>query len=176
MPTPSLDARSQALIEANGFDVGTLEANRSGRLTPAQIARLRSRRRARGGALLVLGALGIWLGGWHLATSGDDPWGAVMAVVFGGVLVALRWSDFGLSYAKELRAGRVATVDGPIVVRSITGDSHTMYLYRLGERDFQTTEEGAKAIDPKARYRIYYLPNSDEMVNIEALVTAPRIA
>ena len=169
MSTPPLAAHSSALIEANGFDPGTLETNRSGRLTPAQIARLRSRRRARGWALLLVGALCIVLGISHLTTSGDDPWGAAMAVAFGGVLIALRWTDFGVSYAAELKEGRVATLDGRIVVHAISGDSHTAYYYRLGEREFQTTEEGAKEIDPKARYRIYHLPNSNEMVNIEVL-------
>jgi len=169
MTTPSLDARNLALIEANGFDPGALEANRAGQLTPAQIAGLRSKRGARGAALLVIGALFVTLGGWNLYTSEDDRWGAAMAVVLGVILIALRWSNFAESYATALAAGRTASIDGLIVISSTTGDGHTMYFYRLGEREFQTTEEGAKAIEPKGRYRVYYLANSDQMVNIEVL-------
>jgi len=169
MTEPSIAGKTRALIEANGFDLGALEANRGGRLTPAQAALLRSRRRARGYALLVIGALLVGLGGWDLYEGSDDRWGALLAVIGGVVMIALRWSDFGLSYRAELAAGLVTWVDGRIEIRGITGDNHTMYLYFIGDREFQTTEEGAKEIDAKARYRVYHVPNTDMMVNIEVL-------
>jgi hypothetical protein len=169
MTPPPAETAIRALIEANGFEPTALDANRAGRLTPAQAQRLRGKRRGRGAALLVFGALCIGFGGWDLATTDGGHSDAVGALVLGVILIAMRWSNFGQSYAAQIAAGRVAWVDGPIRIRSITGDSHEAYWYEVAGREFQTTEEGAKAIVEKLRYRVYHVPDSDLMVNIEPL-------
>ena len=168
MATQLSDAQ-RALIEANGFDPAALDTNRAGRLTPAQIERLRSKSRARGAALLVIGAIAVAFGVWGLVAPEGGRWGAATALVVGAAMIALRWSSFGRSHAAALANGRVASVDGPIEIRSVSGDGHDLHHYRIGGREFQTTEQGAKAIVPSATYRVYYLPDSDCMVNIEAL-------
>src|SRR5262249_3148449 len=149
MATRALTQADLALIEANGLDADALDANRAGSLTPTQARHLRGKRRGRGGALLVFAAVCIVLGGGDLlpGPGSDDRLGALMSVLFGGVLLALRFSDFGRSYAAEIAAGRVASVDGFVRIKSSTGDSHTAYWYQLEGREFSTTEEGAKAID-----------------------------
>jgi len=161
------------LIEANGLDPDALQANRAGSLTSAQARCVRSKRRGRGNALIVFAALGIVLGGWHLLSGHEGPegdrFGAFMAVLLGGVLLALRFSDFGRSYAAEVAAGRVSSVEGFVRIKSSSGDSHTSYWYQIEGREFGTTEEGAKAIDARSRYRIFCVPDSDIMVNIESL-------
>ena len=174
MATPTLSETSRLLIEANGFDADALEANRSGSLTPAQARRVRGKRRGLGGALLVFGAVCIAVGGWallpgHRPGPDDDRFGAFMTVLFGGVLLALRFSGFGRSYAAEIAAGRVGSVEGFVRIKTSSGDSHTSYWYLLEGREFSTSEEGAKAIDAGSRYRIYCLPGSNIMVNIESL-------
>jgi len=169
MSTPTAETAIRVLIEANGFEPAALEANRAGRLTATQAQRLRGQRRGRAGALLVFGALCIGFGGWDLATMDGVRLDAIGALVLGVILIALRWSDFGRSYALQIAVAKVAWVDGPISIRSITGDSHTAYWYQIGGREFQTTEEGAKAIVEKLRYRVYHVPDSNLMVNIEPL-------
>jgi len=102
-------------------------------------------------------------------TSQDSRLGALTALIVGLAMIALRGSSFGRSHSAELEAGRVAWVDGSIVVRSIGGDGDDLYFYRIAGHEFQTTEDGAKAIEPAVTYRVYYVPGSELMVNIEPL-------
>ena len=174
MAQQSLVEHTAALIEANGLDLSALAVNRAGALTPAQAQRLRGKHRGRGAALLVFGGLCMAFGGWELwhepPSSGRfDAW---TALILGAVIVALRWTDFGRSNAKQIAAGRVNWVDGQIRVRSLSGDSHTSYYYQIDGHDFPTTEEGARAIDASLRYRLYHVPGSDVIVNIEPLAQA----
>jgi len=94
-------------------------------------------------------------------------------LLIGFVLLALRFSDFGRSFATELAEGRVSRIDGLIQIRhsSSNRDSGTQhsYYYNIDGKEFEATEEGAKLIDRKTRYRIYYLPNSSIMLNIESI-------
>jgi hypothetical protein len=163
------DTAVRALIEANGFELAALDANREGLLTSTQTQRLRGKRRARGGALLVIGVLLIGFGGWDLATTNGGHSDAIGALVLGVILIALRWSDFGKSYRAQIAAGKVVWIDGPIRIGGMSGDNHVAYWYEIAGHEFPTTEEGAKAIVEKLRYRVYHIPDSDLMVNIEPL-------
>jgi hypothetical protein len=174
MAQQSLAEHTAVLVEANGLDLGALRTNRTGALTPAQAERVRGKHRGRGAALLVLGGLGMAFGAWSLwhepSTSGhSDAW---TALVLGAAIVALRWTDFGRSNARQIAAAKVTWVDGPIRIRSLSGDSHTSYYYQIDGHDFPTTEEGAQAIDASLRYRLYHVPGSDVIVNIEPLAQA----
>ena len=142
MAPPPTETTIRALIEANGLDCAALDENRAGRLTGAQAKRLRAQRRARGIALLVFGALLVGFGTWDLATTDGGHSDAIGALVLGAILIALRWSDFGESFARPIAAGTVTWVDGPIRIRSLTGDGHVAYWYEVAGREFQTTEEG----------------------------------
>jgi hypothetical protein len=172
----SLDAHNRSLSQANGFDIGSLESNRSGRLTPGQAQQVRSHRRSWGNTLLVIGLICIVAGGWNLLPGHGDSeeggrFGAFMVVIVGIAILALRFTNAGRSYATEIEAGRVSSVEGFVRVRRSSGSdgASDSYFYRIEEREFQTTEAGANAIDAHTRYRIYHLPDSDIMVNIEAL-------
>ena len=74
---------------------------------------------------------------------------------------------------RKTSAGRVASVDGFIRIRHSSSirdsGSHDSYYYKIDDVEFETTAEAAKLIDAKSRYRIYYLPGSDIMVNIESI-------
>jgi hypothetical protein len=166
MRQPSLVEHTTALIRANGLDPGSLEENRCGRLTAGQARWLRGR----GVALLAIGIACIAVGVWGLRDPAEsDRFGALTSLVLGFVLIALRHSDFGRSWATEIAAGRVASVEGFVRVKSLNGDSHTSYWYQIEGREFGTTVDGATAIDAGLRYRVYCLPDSDILVNIEAL-------
>jgi hypothetical protein len=174
--TESADTLS--LVHANRLQPDALAANRSGVLTPEQSRLIRNRRRSRGVALIAISLICIAVAGWSFlqGTSGSSEGGRVGAVtvlIIGAILLVLRFTDFGRSFAVELAAGRVSRVDGFIQVRhsSSNRDSGTQhsYFYNIGGQEFEATEEGAKLIEPQSRYRIYYLPNSNIMVNIESL-------
>ena len=176
MTQPFIDPHDRLIIEANGLRAEALDANRSGRLTQDQAQRIRSRRRGWGAALIVIGAICIVLGARQLMTTqgsllDGERLGPLTVLIGGGLLLALRFSDFGRSYAVELAAGRVHSIEGFIQVHHSTssgeGGSVDSYHYRIAGHDFETTQEGAKLIDAKATYRIYYVPGSDIMVNIE---------
>jgi hypothetical protein len=173
MPT----AQDRTLIEAHGLEPDSLEANRAGLLTTAQARRLRSQRHRWGWMLVAIAAVCIAVGlsdllpGCSDAAQGDR-FMAVASVLFGVGLLAPRFSNFGRSYAAELAAGRVDSVEGFVRVSTRSGDDHTSYHLHIAGREFNTTEAGAKAIDARVRYRVYRLPDSDIMVNIEALDAA----
>lgn len=176
MKHASLDARGRSLIEANRLRPDALDANRSGALTDKQARELRSRRRTRGSVMIAIALLCIAVGGWNAlgpAAAGERV-GAWTVLIIGAVLLAMRFTAFGRSYAAELAAGRVASVEGSIRVRHHTsnrdsGGGRDAYYYEVAGRAFPTTEQGAALIDPSARYRIYYVPDSDIMVNIEPI-------
>ena len=159
--------------EANGFDVEALPANRRGELTPTQQRLVRGRRRAWSAALLVFALLLIVCASQDLLFGQHDPAAgrsdALLALLLGGALLALRFTRVGRSHAATIAAGKVSSVDGFVRVGSSSGDGHTAWHYRIDDHEFDTTEDGAKAIDARSRYRVYYLPGTDIMVNVEAL-------
>ncbi|HET7525736.1 MAG TPA: hypothetical protein VFK10_07320, partial [Burkholderiaceae bacterium] len=171
-----LTSQTRRLIEAHGLDPDALEANRTGLLTTAQAGRLRSQRRRWGWMLVAIAAVCIAVGLSDLlpgcADAENDRFMAVASVLFGLGLVALRCSNFGRSYAEELADARVDSVDGFVRVSARTSDDYTSYHLQIAGREFDSRESGAKAIDPRVRYRIYCLPDSDIMVNIESLGAA----
>jgi len=171
-----LSAQTRRLIEAHGLDPDSLEANRAGSLTTAQARRVRSQRRWWGWMLVAIAAICIAVGLSDLlpgcSDAESDRFMAVASVLFGLGLLALRCSNFGRSYAEELAAARVESVDGFVRVSARTSDDYTSYYLRIASREFNSSESGAKAIDPRVRYRIYCLPDSDIMVNIESLGAA----
>ncbi len=121
----------------------------------------------------MFGGLLVVFGAWSLFEPEGGRSDGVLALIGGIVIIALRGSDFGRSHGAALAAGRVAWTDGRIEIHSITGDNHTAYFYRMGDVDFPTTEEGAKAIDARRRYRVYHVPDTDLIVNVEPLGSPP---
>jgi len=128
--------------------------------------------------MIAISLLCIAVAGWSLLQGSSESSeggrvGAATVLIIGVVLMALRFTDFGRTFARELAAGRLSSVDGFIQIRhsSSNRDSGTQhsYYYIIGGKEFEATEQGAKLIDPQSCYRIYYLPNSNIMVNIESI-------
>jgi hypothetical protein len=173
------DAETTALIQANNLRTDALDVNRSGLLAPEQARWLRESRFTWRMLLLAIGVGCAALGAWGLLHQESWPggrFGAFTLLIAGGAFLLLRFSDSGRSYAAEIASGRVSSVDGFIRIRHSSssnnqGGTYHSYYYKIDGREFGTTEEGAKLINAQRRYRIYYLPNSDIMLNIEALGT-----
>jgi hypothetical protein len=83
----------------------------------------------------------------------------------------------------DLVRGRVANVEGSTTARvtEITqgtgaepSDTRYYYSYRVGATDFEVSEEGYKTLPTwGAQCRVYYLPLSKALLNIEVMDTAP---
>ena len=167
-----------ALIQANKLQADGLNANRSGLLTSSQIQELRTRRSSTGKVLIGISLLCIGFGGWSLIAGPSESaeggrLGAATLLIAGIAILALRFSNFGKPLTAELSAGRVSSVDGSIQIRHSTSSGESgvyhSYYYQIEAMEFETNEEGANLIQPAERYRIYYVPGPNIMVNIERL-------
>jgi hypothetical protein len=176
MTDQALELHNRQLIEANGFLWDALSANRSGYLTPGQEQHVRRQRRSLGRIFVVVGIVCIVVAAWqllgpHTARHEEDR-SALLVLGCGVVMLALRLSRIGRSFKSELAAGRVASVDGYVRINHMSSSrsgAPGAFYYVIDRQQFETTQAGAKLIDVQYRYRIYHLPGSNIMVNIEAL-------
>ncbi len=183
---PQLSAVTQTLAGVHGFRADALGANRSGRLTDDQVRGVTRGHRRSGLLLTLAGVVFVGLGlvakaNPSLAQSEDPSANATLVALgligFGAVcLLAAVYSVFRRSTA-DLAKRRVASTEGFIRVlrhgdwlgsEGEEGPSYT-YTYKINGIEFPTSQKGAEAINPQLRYRVYYLPSSKKMVNIEAI-------
>jgi hypothetical protein len=190
LPAAEAAALTRALSDANGFRADALAANRAGRITPEQAARVRhdERRGAPTGwvvgvLLLAVGAAAVVLFGpgflrdvtRHRARGDLDAlWsdflaalGVVFCFGFGWIALA---SARGGAWRRDLREGRVEMVEG--VGRKVdrsSGPNYVAFEYVIGEKSFSVGAAGYHALVPGARYRAWYLPHSSHLLNIEAV-------
>ncbi|HKV85740.1 MAG TPA: hypothetical protein VJN88_14395 [Ktedonobacterales bacterium] len=170
------------LSRIHGFRPEALDANRAGLLAPEQVSAIRLR--ATGAAMLALG-LGLVcliLGGVGLvsprAFGGHAPFGAtgagaVAALAFGIFLLALGFR-FVLRLPSDLAGRRVASVEGFISKFTRTesgseGSSVISYHYRIKSLAWSVSRAAYERLDSRLRYRVYYLPRTKLVVNIEPI-------
>jgi hypothetical protein len=177
------DATMQ-LIVAHGFSPEALEANRAGILTPEQA---RSVTRRGNLAILVGFALGLFLlitGIIGLKSpqffADQVPLGSTGLVAYlsigGGVVILVLAVLFALSLPADLLGRRVASRESLIrkyVTTSSTsdGDSQSAYHYRVDRLRFDVGRVAYDMLDPGRRYRVYYLPRTKILVNLEPIDT-----
>jgi hypothetical protein len=165
------------------FPEDALEANRAGRLTERQqqgwreAARSR-RKRIRSGAIPAVG-IGLVL----LFASGPESKAALrltvgtgsLALALGIFAVSL-WSGDALSM--DAREGRVESIEGAIGKRSrgsVHGGSYstTTYYLEVGGRTFITAMRTYEAAPDAGIVRLFYLPRSHRVINLERLADRP---
>ncbi len=176
------DAASK-LSAAHGFRPDALDANRSGTLTPGQARQLGRR----GGFDVVLGlavgALLVAVGIEGLLPSSllaglpdyvpQLPTGWPPALVIGGGALVVVWVlRLRRRLSADLAGRRVASVEGTIrkTLRTRTdgdGTTSTTYTYEIAPLRFGVTPAGYDSLDTRLRYRVYYLPRAETVVNIE---------
>ncbi len=160
------------------FPADALEANRSGTLTAGQRASLlRLARMNRGtqlmmGAILVVGGVMLLRGLASAPRAWWPPWaGAAASAV--GVLTTLNALGIGNRLVQDIHEGRVETVEGAIrkrhgFPRSRTPAPPTHYLLVEGRR-FAVGPAGFDAAPDVGYVRLFYLPRSRRVVNLEPL-------
>jgi hypothetical protein len=160
----------------SAFPIEALEANRRGELTATQrealtrVLRLRNRRATIAAALLLVAAVAIeFMAPPALAT----VWRIAMVGVALGIAVSLilrvvSGGDKALS--QDLRHGRVESVTGSISkeqesAMDVNGTS--IYVLRVADLRFIVPARTNEAAPSAGPVRLYYLPASRKVVNLE---------
>ena len=163
---------------ASPFPADTLVANQAGKLTDAQRNLYRGADRSVRKTELYLAVGAIVIGLLVVTSSGPAtnaafrPLIAVICVVVAAVLV-FRATLAPDSLSRDLAAGSVVTVDGAVLRSSREGkNTEWFYLDVAGQR-FEVPRSVYNA-SPEAGYvRVYYLPRSKKVVNLEVLPNKP---
>jgi hypothetical protein len=155
-----------------------LDANRVGRLTDAQRASLRRYDRGPRGnnlwvaALCVIVAVVLFRSTSPARSAWLRPFAGVGALLLAGGLV-LRTLGIGGRLARDLRTGRVEAVDGAIAkVRRSGGGSGPAAEYhelQVAGQHFPVLRGTYAAAPDAGIVRLYYLPTSRHVVNLERL-------
>jgi hypothetical protein len=164
---------------SEAFSVEAVEANRDGRLSNDQQRRLgryvRRRRRRDyvwAASALAIAALVVAVRGQN-TVSAQARIGVVVflvATAIGRLIFGSRWRSRG--YAADVRAGKVLSDVGRITRSS---DPHTLMMHISvdGRRYGPVTRTQWAAAGPVTSGRLYYLPRTKAVVNLEADTAAP---
>ncbi len=160
------------------FPSEALDANRRGELTRTQrddfarLLRLRNRRATIIAAVLfavavLLGfpARGVLSPIWRIAIVG-----VALGIAVSLILRVVSGGDKALS--QDLRRGHVESVTGPISQEqelAPDADSTKLYFLKVGGKRFRVTAVASEAAPRSGQVRLYYLPESRAVVNIEPL-------
>lgn len=164
------------------FPADALAVNQGGRLTDQQRQSYHGTDRAfrkneLTGALvaIVIGVLLITAGGPN-PNAWVRPVGAVVAFVIAGFLL-VRATIAGDPLSRDLSSGAVEAVEGAILKNSRTtgggkSSSESFYLHVAG-KNFEVDRSVYQAAPEAGYVRIYFLPRSKTVVNLEQLPNPP---
>ncbi len=164
------------------FRTDALEANRAGRLTDAQANELRARVLSTRKALLVLAVGFAGIGVVVLFAAGPASGAAVRLIGgIGGLVVGAALAFAGLpigsALARELRDPRVETVEGAVLRNErrvhARGSSLPVFSITVAHRRYQVDRALFDATPDAGHVRIYVLPRSHTVVNLERLADRP---
>jgi hypothetical protein len=162
----------------NPFPPGALEHNRRSELTVTQreglarTLRLRNRQATIVAAVLFAGAILVEFLAppsfalvWRIAIIG-----VALGIAVSLILRIITGGDRALSH--DLRHGRVESVTGPITKEQESAmdvDSTSVYFLRVGGERFTVAPVANEAAPGTGQVRLYYLPESRKVVNLERL-------
>ena len=159
-----------------------LEANRAGRLTDAQRNMLRAGSRGMRKAELqfaliftVIGLL-VWFAQGPPKYANIKPLVGIGFLVIAGALLVRSFMGAD-ARTRDLRSGRVESVEGAITKSS--GSTHsgnsssTWYFVQVGKVRAETGSTFYHAVPDGGIARMYYLPTSRHLVNLEQLADRP---
>jgi len=169
--TDDLQQLNQRLARANRFQTTALDANRAGYLTGSQRVKILGRF-----AAYILGGLSVMaLFSLYYIQTYDNLNGLwVFMVVVGGMAVASAFvMRKSLSSIVDCLQGRVITAEGLVKKDlEVATDNSVSYYYKLNKTFFYVNEAGYEALVAGLTYRLYLLPRSQKLVNIEAVAEA----
>ncbi|HLI51125.1 MAG TPA: hypothetical protein VKU87_04975 [Thermomicrobiaceae bacterium] len=158
------------------FPADALPANRGGQLTEIQRHNLGnqelSRRKAtRSFALIPLAIAAIILFIPGLKVSGIAHVGVPFVCIVVAVILFVRSSTGSDRLARDLREGKVLSLEGEVNKRGSSRVSKNYgpaaYLLDVGGKSFTVYQDTFDALPDGAYVRVYYLPRSNYVVNLE---------
>jgi hypothetical protein len=163
-----LEQLNHRLARANRFQSGALAANRAGHLTDLQRVMILGRFAAYAiGGFIAVALFFAYL----IYTDGlsEGLW-VLAAVIVGMAALSIYLGRKSLSSILDCLWGRVITVKGPVAKDlEVSTDSSASYYYELDKAVFRVSEAGYEALVAGLTYRLYFLPRSQKLVNIEAV-------
>jgi len=166
----------------NPFPPDALESNRQGQLARAQreaftrLLRLRNRSAlGAAGVALVVAVLIVFFGPHSLA----PVWriaivGSALGLAVSLILRTVSGGDAALS--RDLQRGRVKSLAGPVAKDhepALDVNSTSIYILNVGDQRFTIAPLAFEAAPATGHVRLYYLPASRKVVNLERLSDAP---
>jgi hypothetical protein len=160
------------------FPQDALEANRAGKLTQAQ--RQAWRTSARGfrkaelqfAVLLTIIGLLVWFAEGPAKYATVKPLIGIACLIMAGFLVVRSFLGAD-SLTHDLRSGRVESVEGAITKTSITSHgksgSSTRHFFEVAGTRVNVWRDAYQAAPDAGMVKIYYLPHSHELVNMERI-------
>jgi hypothetical protein len=167
---------------ATAFDTADIESNRSGRLSDTQRGNLRGLDRAIRKNDLVFAAICLVLAVLVGTSTGPAPnaWLRPVATVAFFLVAAVelyRATALGDSLSQDLRSGSVQTIEGTFLKRRVTSDSRgssmTWHYLEVNGRRFEVSGAIYEAAPEAGVIRLYFLPRSHKVVNMERLADRP---
>lgn len=165
-PKVDLDALTDSLCAAHGFDPGWLAHNRRDRLAPGQVRHAAaSPARVALWVLLFFFAIPLL---FALLSPGELPvsWLLLAAPIDLALAIALSglWSPL-----LDALSGRARALQGPLRVELRHGDAGVVCTYLIGGEKIRGDEIAARALLPGISYRLWVLPRAGDLVGIEAV-------
>ncbi len=164
------------------FRTEALEANRAGQLTDAQASELRARASSTRKELLVLAA-GFAVIGIVVLTAAGPTSGAAVRLIGGigglviGAVLALAGLPIASALARDLRTPRVEAIEGAVLrnerIVHATGSSLPTFSITVAHRRYTVDRALFDATPNAGHVRIYVLPRSHTVVNLERLADRP---
>ncbi len=165
-----------AANDAGPFPQDALEANRAGQLTQQQRRDFRGQARGFRKAELQFAVILTIIGLLVWFTAGPSKYATVKPLVGIGCLIIAAFlvvrSFLGAdALTQDLRSGHVESVEGAIMKRSVTshgrGSSTTRYYFNVAGTKVNVWRDAYQAAPEAGMVKIYYLPHSQELVNME---------
>jgi hypothetical protein len=156
------------------FPQDALEANRGGRLTEPQRRNLRGQSRGFRRAELQFAALSavigllVWFAEGPAKYATIKPIVGIAFLIVAGLLVV--GSFVGVdSLTWDLRDGRVESVEGAITKTRVSGRETSSYYFHVAGTRVTVSRFAYGAAPDAGMVKVYYLPHSHHLVNMERL-------
>ncbi|HYM66259.1 MAG TPA: hypothetical protein VEW68_03110 [Patescibacteria group bacterium] len=164
------------------FPQDALETNRAGRLTDAQRRGIRGRSRGFRKAELqfavvftVIGLL-VWFAEGPARYANVKPLVGIGFLIIAGMLVVRAFTGVD-RLTQDVRSGRVESVEGAIakVENRVSGGGPgtTSYFFHVAGKRITVSRSEYEAAPDAGYVRVFYLPHSLELVNMERLADKP---
>jgi hypothetical protein len=158
----------------SSYSVESLAANQGGQLTDAQRSFYRSDDRSNRKTELYLAVGAIVVAVLLITSTGPGPNAALRPLFAGICVVAAVILGFRAilapdSLGRDLAAGSVVTIEGAVLRSTRQGQRDEWFYLEVAGKRFEVARSEYNAAPEAGYVRLYYLPRSKKVVNLEVL-------